>query len=837
MALRYTLDSNVLTNEPKGEVRITQFRDKAINGLFFNFTSTLEFWGDGFTIINDSIDDDFCGDIPILIETDDCNNDGTYETLFEGFILKNNIEEYDIDKCIIKAQAVDNSYNAKISNNGSVQAVIGAESSKNGVTITPPSPVNIDFFDPTDGSQTYTYADRESYKVFDALTFIIDYIADGEVSVESDVFDTGGEYENHYILSGQELRQGSGLGEAPTISFDALYENLNKKFNLGFSIIDVSGTPTLKVEKADDFELSTGSIQLDEVRGIKLSYNKDELYANIDVGSTEVNFENTLALPPFRIKSFREENFTIQGDCNTDQTLNLVNDYIIDSNTIQRILAGSANAENDENFDEDVVLVQTNQDTQARKSNPFGSPVSQGVTDSTTASKLEDSTADFVTDGVATTDLVINKTTGEVAAVTAVDDLNTLSLEHDIFVSGQTYEILSGNFIYNESLLNVNVLKRWKNKFHNSLIAQTGAVDNNFDAETTIPFTRSTFPVTYGSGSPNAVFYDQENSDPDNVYDPATGQYTPADGLYGVRVTANFRGLGSEGAEQITSGDFNDSMGWNFTGNPSWARIGDKAVAGGGVGFPLLQQIIINPDTIYRIQFTISGRVSGGLSVRLAQTPFVGEVPIAFENSNGTYTVDFNTTGFGSLTYIAFYPIGVSLFNLDDVSVKPGTKFTITSRVRKFDGTTLIDSFEQDSIMTCPPSRATVLTPIQFDSPLFIVDGHVVVSDFVVTQDTGTNGSISLDAGASFESIYTENGGGSLQGVEPDSFPKFIYEFKTYLSKSDIDLLFDNPDEAILLNRSGNDDDNIIGWRDNIEWDHKTGLTKFRIRSTQKIKV
>lgn len=834
MALRFTVNSTVLTNEPKGEVKIFQRRDKEINGLFFNFTSTLEFWGDGFDLIDTSIDDDYCGDIPVLIETDDCH-EGTYETLFEGFILKNNIEEYDIDKCTIKSQIVDNSYNAKILNNRNIKILIGAEESKNGVTITPPSAVNIDFFDPTAGSQVYGYADRESYKLFDVFTFVIDYITDGEMSVESDVFDAGGDYENHYILSGQELRAGSGLGEAPSISFQEVYDNAKKKFNLGFSIIDVAGVPTIKIEKSQDFELSTGAINLNSIGGIKLSYNKDELYADINVGSKEVNFENTLALPPFRIKSFREENFAIAGNCNTDKSLDLVNDWIIDSNTIERTLAGSSNSENDTKYDQNTFLVQTNLDIQARKSNPFGTPVSQGTTDATTANKLEDSTADFISDGVATTDLAINLTTGEVAAVTAVDDLNTLSLDNDIFVTGQTYQIVSGDFIYNESLLNINVLKRWKNKFHSSLIAQLGAVDNDFDATTTIPFTRSSFPVTLGSGSPNAVIYDNEVTDPDNVYDDTTGQYTPAAGLYGVKVTANFRGVGSVGSEQITSGDFNADTGWNFSGNPAWARIGGKAVAAGGTGYPLFQAITINPDTIYRIQFTISGHISGSLSVRLGTSPFIGEIPIATESANGTYTVDFNTTGLGSLAYILFYPVGFVSFNLDDVSVKPGTKFTITSRIRKFDGTNLIDSFEQDSVMTCPPSRAIALTPIDFSSPPFIVDSHIVVSDFVITLDTGTSAQISMDSGAEFQSVFTENGGGDLQGTESDNFPRFVYDFETFVSKSDIDVIFDNPSDAIIFNRSGNDDDNVIAWRDEIEWDHKTTRTRFKVRSVQKI--
>lgn len=78
-------------------------------------------------------------------------------------------------------------------------------------------------------------------------------------------------------------------------------------------------------------------------------------------------------------------------------------------------------------------------------------PISNGTTDSTTSGKLEDSTADFVTDGVKIGDLVRNTTDETETYVTAVDDLNTLSLADDIFVSGETYNIIQVASLLSES--------------------------------------------------------------------------------------------------------------------------------------------------------------------------------------------------------------------------------------------------------------------------------------------------------------------------------------------------------------------------------------------------
>ena len=62
-------------------------------------------------------------------------------------------------------------------------------------------------------------------------------------------------------------------------------------------------------------------------------------------------------------------------------------------------------------------------------------PRSTGTETSHTADKLVDSGADFVTDAVSIGDVVANITDNLYASVTAIDDLNTLSLSDDIFTA------------------------------------------------------------------------------------------------------------------------------------------------------------------------------------------------------------------------------------------------------------------------------------------------------------------------------------------------------------------------------------------------------------------
>lgn len=69
-----------------------------------------------------------------------------------------------------------------------------------------------------------------------------------------------------------------------------------------------------------------------------------------------------------------------------------------------------------------------------------------GTTTSTTAYKLVDSGADFVTDGVAAGEFIYNETDDTYSIITAVDDLHTLSLERDIMASGETYDVGTANY-------------------------------------------------------------------------------------------------------------------------------------------------------------------------------------------------------------------------------------------------------------------------------------------------------------------------------------------------------------------------------------------------------
>ncbi len=70
-----------------------------------------------------------------------------------------------------------------------------------------------------------------------------------------------------------------------------------------------------------------------------------------------------------------------------------------------------------------------------------GEDIADSTTTATTAGKVEDSNATFITSQVQIGDLVQNVTDSTTALVTAIDSETVLSVDNDVFESGETYNI------------------------------------------------------------------------------------------------------------------------------------------------------------------------------------------------------------------------------------------------------------------------------------------------------------------------------------------------------------------------------------------------------------
>jgi len=859
VSIQISLDGTLLVDTPRGwdDATIRSKKDKVINGLFTEYTTDLEFWGDGFTFINDVLDaDGYCNIIDILIESDDCE-DGIFVTEFEGVIPLTQITELNVDEAIFKAKIVDLGYNARISNNKKISAIVDTGKSKNGIDITPVAFTDIDFYDPTSNFNVYSFVDRNCYRVFDCFKFIIAHITDGIVGFESDLFDVGGECENLVILTGFELRQGSGNGEAPDISFEDLFVEISKKKNLGFAIVP-SGSAgfNVKVEKDDFFKSEVASKTYRNVRGIKMNFNLDKMYSNVALGSQIFELATSLSFPPVRLRGFREENYTVQGECNIENELNLVSEWIVDSNTIEDVLTNG-----EDKHDDEIFLVETD-GTRALKFDLFNIVRASGTNTSVVVNTLTDAGAGFVVAGVLVGDKVANQTTGAVAQVTIVA-ATVLTLDTDIFTATpEDYNITAPPFIYNLGLSNFASIINWLGNIPNSIVKFFGTGDDNFLASITTNTQFLAFPATV-----NPIIYDDDstapNFDTNGNYDPVTGRYEiPADGLYSFKATFLMDFLGELGSDVITNGDFSVLTDWFGVTNapPPFALSSIDWVISTGVGEAQLntnrsvptqvmwQNQILNANSKYVLTFEITDYDFGILEV------ITGTTGVQLRNGGGTVhgLFDSNTPNIvgihqvninivGGQTAIGFRGTkdasGQVSFKISNVTLQAIPKFTVTTSITRSNSN--LQQLSSFNLITPINLEFTLIQePIVielFTSAFSSFQDDIIRATITIVDEVGAGTEVNLLTNSSFESTLVEDGGGELVGVDTEDFVAFKYEFEKELTISEFRDIVNNPEEAIVFNRGEDPDEDIIGWREDITFDKYQGIGKFILVSKQKI--
>jgi len=854
MGLRVTLDDTLLTNTPKGwdSAKINSKRDSAIKGLFLNYVNDLEFWGDGFDYIDGILEANYCGVITVLIETDDCE-EGVWVEEFNGTIKLTEINTYDVDQRIIKTKIFDESYDAKISNNKSLKAYVDVGTSKNGVNIQAVSPVDIQLFNPTTGTayNSYLATLRQGWRVFDCFRFIIDYMTDGGVGFKSDLL--AGELYDLMLFNGKEVRIGNGGGLQLEVSFKELFQEIDKKHNISFAI---EPSPTgyaslfqLRLEKSSYFEQDDDIITLDNVAGILMEFNQEDLYSDIDVGSDSFDDDIVLSYPPINFKAFKKENYTILGQCNIDKTLNLVSKYIIDTNVIEDVLVNG-----EDKYDKKTFLIVTD-GTKALKYKEYDEPVSEGTDTSGTANKLIDATADFISDGVVAGDMAVNMLTGLRANVDSVDSLTTLSLDTDIFNSGDGYQVRDSPFSYNNPLTNIEVVNRFIGGLPNSVIKHiSGSSTANFEAGMTTNVVDTSFPVTI-----EPVVYDDDSTPPffddGGNFDAVTNfDYTiPSSGLYGFKANSVFRLNGLIGSEKVSNGDFSG-------GETGWSIVYGGEISGGSYNYNteeyisplgiLKQTLNINDNSIYVLEVTVE-ITKGYISVSGISSS--GQVHLIKES--GTHRLEFNVTNKYANNFIAFQNIngfgGIfdqksgANYSISNVSIKPMPRFDITQSIVRSSATgvalqtfsnTEIYAFNKDvfqrevkliSGKTFPAfSGEKITVKINITN----LDGLSTKATLLTDLTDATTGEVDY---TEFKTVLVDDGGGDLLPVDSATFPIYRYKFKKAMNYADFKLLKDAPEKAILFSKSISN--HLFGWRNAITYNRKTGETEFDLRSKTKI--
>ena len=171
----------------------------------------------------------------------------------------------------------------------------------------------------------------------------------------------------------------------------------------------------------------------------------DETEGNISsIDSPELTVNNN---PICKLVDFESKNLIIANSTNTTNNITADSIRICDDNNNSFLIPNLS-----ETFDITTDLNAGSEKSNTKYQHWIGCdylgniqrllvPDIQGVADGTASNKLIDSTATFVTDAIQIGDIVRNLTDDVKTFVSAVDSQTSLSLDDDIFVSGEDYEI------------------------------------------------------------------------------------------------------------------------------------------------------------------------------------------------------------------------------------------------------------------------------------------------------------------------------------------------------------------------------------------------------------
>jgi hypothetical protein len=336
--------------------------DQTINARIVSFDNDLLFVGGVYQYIFDN-----------LVETGGCSLidvevqylcAGTWKKLVKGYIIVSECN-FDLDKCQVRTKIYDDSFSTKINNNKSIPFYSNSDITKNLQPIVPPTIYDVSFFNPATGDFDVVNL-VGCIKIYDALKFLISCMSDNFVDFESDYFrnqiNDDGYGKTLMVTNGLAIRSPN---QSPTqMTFDKLYEALNKKIRLGMVIERQSnGRPLLRIENYDYFQQLGASANLYDQPNIKMAFDKTQLYAAVNFGSepflypAECDGGNGGCLfPQIAFRGFRDETFGVLGECNTGNVMDLKSsDVVFDTNIIDDCFRF-----NNDQYDLGMVLVDTN---------------------------------------------------------------------------------------------------------------------------------------------------------------------------------------------------------------------------------------------------------------------------------------------------------------------------------------------------------------------------------------------------------------------------------------------------------------------------------------------
>jgi hypothetical protein len=356
---KYELDGNLFT-EPMGwdGWKTSLNRNQGVGGIVEEQSGQVTFSGDGYAYLFEKRKLGYCNSVEVRI-WEDCSRSGDFKLGFEGKIFLSDAE-FDITDCMVKCDLIDNSYFAMIANNRSIEVSVNAGKSKNGFDIAALDMWDIQMFNPCDGVDS-GLPKPKSYRLFDVGDYILQFMSDGAIRLESSILDLSGEFEGVFLSSSILMVDPATNNTGIIFTWEKWIENVRSLCAISWRMVKRPSGIVMLIEKTTDTFVNTVSVNLPAVKKIVRKIDSTRNYAAVELGSDDVVDSLGCGVlgggePAFpdqiNLLGCKREQFTVVGTCNDNSILSLIIDWVISSNVIEEIYFNG-----DEGYSEKVIVI------------------------------------------------------------------------------------------------------------------------------------------------------------------------------------------------------------------------------------------------------------------------------------------------------------------------------------------------------------------------------------------------------------------------------------------------------------------------------------------------
>lgn len=277
--------------------------------------------------------------------------------------------EWNLNKCEATCKLADDGFGARINNNKSIKVFLDAPNSKNGTSIGECPSFDLEVFDSQDPEPDYLPNPAKAYDWLEAMNYVVRFITDDAITVNSPWYDSLNTDEKYAIVTGLELRKRTGTNQAPEVSFKQLFESMWKKYNLWAVVTRASGgDPILSILQDGDTYGEGVAFSLPNQDDLEQSTDLERMYSSVRLGDEKEikDYDGLEDIPFLPMATYCTEEYYIEGTCNTDSQLDLVMDYPYGHNIINAIRGGTT-----DNDDDPCIIQYSDYSLRATKSDWF----------------------------------------------------------------------------------------------------------------------------------------------------------------------------------------------------------------------------------------------------------------------------------------------------------------------------------------------------------------------------------------------------------------------------------------------------------------------------------